>query len=87
MTIFISKSSGNCDTHTSKTPSQTRPGREHFTFESRDADGVPAGRRLYVYPSRSATPGDERLWEERPIGKNSIDPIKLMNEYLKVKSG
>ena len=46
---------------------------------------MPAGRRLYVYPSRSA--GEERLWEERPIGKNSIDPIKLMNEYLKVKSG
>ena len=48
---------------------------------------MPAGRRLYVYPPRSATPGDEHLWEERPIGKNSIDPIKLMNEYLKVKSG
>ena len=51
---------------------------------------MPAGRRLYVYPARGAMPvekSDGRLWEERPIGKNSIDPIKLMNEYLKVKSG
>ena len=49
-----------------------------------DPDGIPGGRRLYVYPYRAATPGGERLWEERPIGKSSIDPIRNMNEMLKV---
>ena len=46
---------------------------------------MPAGRRLYVYPHRGAMLGGERLWEERPVGKNSIDPIKNMNEHMKVK--
>ena len=78
------KSSENTRTSL-KVPTQICPGRQHFEFESNDADGVPGGRRLYVYPPRSAKPGGERLWEERPIGMNSIDPIKNMNEHLKVK--
>ena len=43
---------------------------------------MPGGQRLYHYPHRSAMPGDERLWEEHPIGKNPIDPIKNTNEHL-----
>ena len=48
-----------------------------------DPDGIPGGRRLYVYPYRAATPGGERLWEERPIGKSSIDPIR--NDQTRAK--
>ena len=43
-------------------------GRDHFTMGPIDKNGVPHGKRLYVYPYRYAKPDSKRLWEERPVG-------------------
>ena len=43
-------------------------GRKHFTLGPIDKNGVPHGKRLYVYPYRYAKPDSDRLWEERPVG-------------------
>ena len=43
-------------------------GRDHFTLGPIDKNGVPHGKRLYVYPYRYARPDSKRLWEERPVG-------------------
>ena len=45
-------------------------GREHFALGPIEKNGVPHGKRLYVYPHRYAKPDSKRLWEERPIGIN-----------------
>ena len=43
-------------------------GRDRFKLGPIDKNGVPHGKRLYMYLCRYARPDSKRPWEERPVG-------------------